>query len=75
MQDVIDKQEEQDLINQYTRRTIQHKEQKPQSLSSGFVVKQAPWSGTTTDDFPAIGSSVSQKAPTWGPSTGPKLPN
>ena len=75
MQDVIEKQEEQDLIDQYTRRPVRHNEHKTKQSEAGYVVVGAPWSGSNTEEFPAIGgASTSQKPPTWGPSTlGPKL--
>lgn len=77
MQDVIEKQEEKALLDQYTRRSNPTEKEKPKNSHTGFVVKEAPWSNPGTEEFPAIGGpAASQKAPTWGPSTlGPKLPN
>uniref|UniRef100_A0A1X7SY17 K Homology domain-containing protein n=2 Tax=Amphimedon queenslandica TaxID=400682 RepID=A0A1X7SY17_AMPQE len=75
MQDVIEKQEEQDLLNQYTRRTAKPLEDTAKGSRTGYVVKGAPWSGSEGDEFPAIGGPANtSKAPTWGPSSlGPKL--
>lgn len=77
MQDVIEKEEEKNLMDQYTRRPAQRDEHRSKQSDDGYVVVGAPWSGPNTEDFPAFGgSNVSQKPPTWGPSTlGPKLPN
>lgn len=75
MQDVIEKQEEQDILDQYTRRNTKSTEEKSKSSHAGYVVVGAPWSGSSGEEFPAIGGpTTSSKAPTWGPSTlGPKL--
>lgn len=77
MQDVIEKQEEEDLMNQYTRRPNQREKHETSPAHKGFVVAGAPWSVGSTEEFPAIGTttSVLQKTPAWGPSSmGPKLP-
>ena len=81
MQDVIEKQEEADLRNQYTRNTSREERRDNSGTSKGFMVKGAPWSGENKEEFPAINSTSSGpgpapfKTPLWGPSSsGPKLP-
>lgn len=79
MQDVIEKQEEEAWISQYTRSTSRD-EREERSSTKGFTVMGAPWSGPESkEEFPAINSTSSSlsavKTPLWGPSTsGPKLP-
>ena len=80
MQDVIDKQEEEAWISQYTRNPSREDARDRSEGSKGFSVKGAPWSGETKEEFPAInnGPSIPPPAfqtPLWGPSSsGPKLP-
>ncbi len=81
MQDVIEKQEEEYLRNQYTRNTSREERKDYSGSSKGFMVEGAPWSGEGKEEFPAInstsstGSATTFKTPLWGPSTsGPKLP-
>ena len=77
MQDVIEKQEEEELMSQYTRSTSREERKEKSGSSKGFSVKDAPWS-VSTEEFPAIGNSSgpgTMKTPSWGPSSsGPKLP-
>ncbi len=55
MQDVLEKAEEDALMRQYTvskgADTREHKSKQPR----GFVVSGAPWSTSSTDDFPTLG--------------------
>ena len=82
MQDVIERQEEEELRSQYTRNTSREERRNDTGNNKGFTVSGAPWSGdSATEDFPSIVGKTSPtppvlaKTPLWGPSsTGPKLP-
>ena len=67
MQDVIEKAEEEELMRQYTvskgTDSREHKSKQPR----GFVVSGAPWSTSSTDDFPTLGGGGGGKG---GASTG-----
>ena len=89
MQDVIEKAEEEALMRQYTLSKGGESRERKSKDGKGFVVAGAPWSTTSTDDFPTLGggggggaarvggggvASAPKKAQ-WGPSAfGPKLP-
>lgn len=80
MQDVIEKQEEEELRNQYTRNTSKEERRNDGGNNKGFTVSGAPWSGDSViEEFPTITNTsptpVTAKTPLWGPSsTGPKIP-
>lgn len=90
MQDVIEKAEEEALMQQYTLSKGGDSRQPKSKDSKGFVVTGAPWSTSSTDDFPSLGESgagrggggggrvvtaIAPKKAQWGPSAfGPKLP-
>lgn len=90
MQDVIEKAEEEALMRQYTvSKGADTREQKSKQ-AHGFVVSGAPWSTSSTDDFPTLGGGGgaakggastggpvggAAKKAQWGPSAfGPRLP-
>lgn len=80
MQDVIERQEEEELRSQYTRNSSQEERRNNSGTSKGFMVSGAPWSGESgSEEFPSITNSSptppTTKTPLWGPSsTGPKIP-
>lgn len=81
MQDVIEKDEEQALMKQYTRpNPSRGRYANQQQSDQGFVVRGGPWSAAN-EDFPSLGAGeAGTTAPPprkkqWGPSMlGPKLP-
>lgn len=85
MQDVIERDEEEALMKQYTKpKDPRGKQGNQQQSGQGFVVRGGPWS-PATEDFPSLGAgggggagSVAAPPPKkmqWGPSMlGPKLP-
>lgn len=79
MQDVIERDEEEALMRQYTRQTKESSGSRGRHGSAkGFVVVDAPWS--SSEDFPSLGGSGAMggtggKKAQWGPSSrGPNLP-
>ena len=55
MQDIIEKAEEEALMRQYTvNKGPESREQKSKN-NKGYVVSGAPWSTSSTDDFPTLG--------------------
>lgn len=83
MQDVLERDEERQLMRQYTRPQATSGGQSRSSSSTGFVVRDAPWSGTSTEDFPTLGAKntgvkpaqppiVAQQKSSWGPMQKPK---
>ena len=76
MQDVIEKDEEEALRQQYTLPKNSHYNHTNQQHSNqGFVVRGGPWSANS-EDFPTLGEGgTAPKKMQWGPSMlGPKLP-
>ena len=55
MQDVIEKAEEEALMRQYTVSKGTDAREKKSKHAQGFVVSGAPWSTSSTDDFPTLG--------------------
>ena len=78
MQDVIERDEEQALMRQYTRPKASHGGPGGPGSAHGFVVSNAPWS--SSEDFPSLGGGGSVggaggQRTQWGPSSrGPNLP-
>ncbi len=77
MQDVIEKDEEEALMKQYTRsRNTRGHHSNQQQDEQGFKVRGGPWSASN-DDFPTLGGGpAAPRKMQWGPSMlGPKLPS
>ena len=55
MQDVIEKAEEEALMRQYTVSKGADSREHKSKQAHGFVVSGAPWSTSSTDDFPSLG--------------------
>ena len=70
MQDVIERDEEQALMRQYTRSKESIGGQSSKSSDSGFVVRGGPWS-SSVEDFPSLGGGPTGNVTggaKWGPS-------
>ena len=85
MQDVLERDEEQQLMRQYTRPQAVSGNQSRSSTSTGFVVRDAPWSGPSAEEFPTLGAKKDEVTPpvqtappvatqksSWGPTQKPK---
>lgn len=63
MQDVLERDEEMQLMRQYTRPQATSSGQSRSSTSTGFVVRDAPWSGPSAEEFPSLGAKTSEVKP------------
>ena len=88
MQDVFERDEEKQLMKQYTRPTASSTGAFNSTSATGFVVRDAPWSGPSAEEFPTLGAKnpggnppapQTTSAPpagspqkSWGPSQKPK---
>lgn len=59
MQDVLERDEEKQLMRQYTRPHTTADGHAHSNANSGFVVRDAPWSGPLVDEFPTLGAKNS----------------
>jgi predicted PilT family ATPase len=74
MQDVFERDEEIQLMRQYTRPQAMSGGQSRSNASTGFVVRDAPWSGPSAEEFPSLGSknSTGAKPPANPPAAAPQ---
>ena len=71
MQDVLEREEERELMRQYTTAPARSNGPSSDGSSSGFVLRNAPWSSGALGDeeqFPSFGGGADRNAPVrWGP--------
>lgn len=74
MQDVAEREQEEELKRQYTRSSAEAGNTKKEESVLGFKVRDAPWS-EAQGDFPVLGGGGTQtRTAQWGPSgMAPKL--
>ena len=74
MQDIAEREQEEELKRQYTRSSAEAGNTKKDESVAGFKVRDAPWS-EAQEDFPVLGGGGAQpKTSQWGPSgMAPKL--
>ena len=56
MQDVMERDEEKQLMKQYTRPSASSTGSSNYPTDTGFVVRDAPWSGPSAEEFPTLGA-------------------
>lgn len=68
MQDISEREQEEELRRQYTRASAQQQDAKKDVHDAGFKIRDAPWS-EAKEDFPVLGGgSVLPVKSQWRPS-------